>query len=147
METIIKFKMEVGKKTYLLFIDCDTNVVDVTLLKGKFVSVFCHNVSINEELSSKDYKEAFRLALRAAEQGYAQAERFVGACYEHGVGTEADRAVAEEWYARARAKGLEREGVIKTVHSVPFEPSQAVESVVETPLPAEETGTPAPAQE
>lgn len=59
METIIKFKMKVGEKTYLLFIDCDTNVVDVTLLKGKFVSVFCHNVSINEELSSKDYKEAF----------------------------------------------------------------------------------------
>ena len=62
METIIKFKMKVGERTYLLFIDCDTNVVDVSLLKGKFVSVFCHNVSINEELSSKDYKEAFEFS-------------------------------------------------------------------------------------
>ncbi|MBQ7585401.1 MAG: sel1 repeat family protein [Desulfovibrionaceae bacterium] len=67
----------------------------------------------------KDHKESFAFALKSAKQGYAQAERFVGACYEFGVGVEANADLAKEWYAKARAKGLEPEGnIFKTVHSI-----------------------------
>lgn len=60
----------------------------------------------------KNEQESFRWAELAAKQGYAQAERFLGACYEYGFGTPADAALAEEWYKKAAAQGLEREGSI-----------------------------------
>ena len=69
---------------------------------------------------AKDPVQSFTYAKRAADQGYAQAERYVGACYEYGVGTEMNQELAETWYAKAKAKGLEKEGnIFKTVHSLP----------------------------
>ncbi|MCR4667528.1 MAG: sel1 repeat family protein [Desulfovibrio sp.] len=69
----------------------------------------------------KNYEESFTWAKRAADQGYAQAERYVGACYEYGVGVEMNVAEAAKWYAKAKAKGLEKEGnVFKTVHDSPM---------------------------
>ena len=59
---------------------------------------------------AKDPAESFRLAKLAADKGYAQAERYVGACYDHGVGVPENKAEAQVWYSKARAQGLEVEG-------------------------------------
>lgn len=60
----------------------------------------------------KNENESFRWASLAAQQGYAQAERFLGACYEYGFGVNADAALSQEWYNKAAAQGLSREGSI-----------------------------------
>ena len=60
----------------------------------------------------KNLEESFAWMQKSAEQGYGQAERYLGACYEYGVGTKKDATLAQEWYAKAKAKGLEREGNI-----------------------------------
>lgn len=60
----------------------------------------------------KNEQESFRWASLAANQGYAQAERFLGACYEYGFGVNGNQALAQEWYAKAAAQGLSREGSI-----------------------------------
>jgi TPR repeat protein len=57
-------------------------------------------------------EECFRWAERAANQGYAQAELLVGACYEHGIGVEQNAGLAQQWYARAAAQGLAKDGAI-----------------------------------
>ncbi len=59
---------------------------------------------------AKDQKESFRWAKLAADQGYAQAERFVGACYEYGIGVQENAAEAALWYNKAAAQGLARDG-------------------------------------
>lgn len=64
---------------------------------------------------AKNPEESFAWALKSAEQGYAQAECFVGACYEFGVGTNKNRDLSQEWYQKARVKGVEREGNIFNV--------------------------------
>ena len=64
----------------------------------------------------KDPAESFKWASKSAEQGYAQAERLLGAYYEAGIGVEQNQALSQEWYAKAKAKGLERDGnIFKTV--------------------------------
>lgn len=60
----------------------------------------------------KNEQEAFHWASLAANQGYAQAERFLGACYQYGFGVNGDQSLAEQWYARAEAQGLSRQGSI-----------------------------------
>lgn len=60
----------------------------------------------------KNEQEAFKWAELAGQQGYAQAERFLGACYEYGFGVNANTQLAQEWYAKAAAQGLSREGSI-----------------------------------
>jgi len=44
---------------------------------------------------------------KAADQGYAPAQRQLGAFYEQGRGVPADRAEASKWYALAADKGDE----------------------------------------
>lgn len=71
--------------------------------------------------TAKDQKESFRWAMLSAEQGYAQAQRFVGACYEYGIGVPANQAEAALWYNRAAAQGLAREGnVFNRVREYPM---------------------------
>ena len=71
--------------------------------------------------TAKDQKESFRWAKLAADQGYAQAERFVGACYEYGIGVPANPAEAVLWYNRAAAQGLAKEGnVFNRVREYPM---------------------------
>ncbi|WP_165067188.1 tetratricopeptide repeat protein [Desulfovibrio sp. ZJ200] len=71
--------------------------------------------------TAKDPKESFRWARLAADQGYAQAERFVGACYEHGFGIPENQAEAALWYNKAAAQGLSREGrIFNTVRHYPL---------------------------
>lgn len=60
----------------------------------------------------KNEAESFRWASLSAQQGYGQAERFLGACYEFGFGVAANPALSQEWYAKAEAKGFSREGSI-----------------------------------
>lgn len=60
----------------------------------------------------KNEAESFRWASLSAKQGYGQAERFLGACYEFGFGVSADPALSQEWYAKAQAKGFSRDGSI-----------------------------------
>lgn len=60
----------------------------------------------------KNEAESFRWASLAANQGYAQAERFLGACYEYGFGVNGDAQLARQWYAKAAAQGLSREGAV-----------------------------------
>lgn len=60
----------------------------------------------------KNEAEAFRWASLSAKQGYAQAERFLGACYEYGFGVNGNPELAQEWYAKAAAQGLSREGSV-----------------------------------
>ncbi|MBB5142398.1 tetratricopeptide repeat protein [Desulfovibrio intestinalis] len=59
---------------------------------------------------AKNPTESFRLAKIAADHGYAQAERYVGACYEFGVGVPENKAEAQIWYGKAKAQGLEEDG-------------------------------------
>lgn len=71
--------------------------------------------------TAKDQKESFRWAKLSADQGYAQAERFVGACYEYGIGVPANQAEAALWYNKAAAQGLAREGnVFNRVREYPM---------------------------
>lgn len=60
----------------------------------------------------KNEAQSFYWADLAAKQGYAQAERFLGACYEFGFGIPANQELASEWYQKAEAQGLSREGSI-----------------------------------
>ncbi|MDE5831487.1 MAG: sel1 repeat family protein [Desulfovibrio sp.] len=60
----------------------------------------------------KNEVESFRWAQLAANQGYAQAERYLGACYEYGFGTNANPQLAQEWYAKAEKQGLSRDGSV-----------------------------------
>ncbi len=60
----------------------------------------------------KDEQKSFHWASLSAKQGYGQAERFLGACYEFGFGVNADQALSQEWYAKAAKKGFSREGSI-----------------------------------
>lgn len=61
---------------------------------------------------AKDQNQSFSWAKRAADQGFAQAQLYVGACYEFGVGVDENPAEAVLWYNRAAAQGLVKEGNI-----------------------------------
>ena len=61
---------------------------------------------------AKDQDQAFVWAKRSADQGFAQAQRYVGACYEYGVGVPVNPSEAAAWYSKAAAQGLEKEGNI-----------------------------------
>ena len=61
---------------------------------------------------AKDQQQSFVWAKHAADQGFAQAQRYVGACYEYGVGVAENPAEAAVWYSKAAAQGLEKEGNI-----------------------------------
>jgi len=61
---------------------------------------------------AKNPEQSFAWAKRSADQGFAQAQRFVGACYEFGVGVGENTSEAAVWYGKAAAQGLEKEGSV-----------------------------------
>ena len=61
---------------------------------------------------AKNPEQAFAWAKRSADQGFAQAQRYVGACYEFGVGVGQNVSEAAVWYGKAAAQGLEKEGSV-----------------------------------
>jgi len=78
--------------------------------EAQFNLALKYSQGINGE--PKNEAESFRWASLAANQGYAQAERFLGACYQYGFGVNANMELANQWYARAAAQGLNREGAV-----------------------------------
>jgi len=66
---------------------------------------------LNEgKICDKNPKLAFAWALKSAKQGFGEAELFVGACCESGIGTEKNADEAQKWYARAAKQGFEAKG-------------------------------------
>ena len=63
MRSVIKcITVPTERHTCVLIIDCDINCSDVIVKdSNRFISIECHNVSINEETSSKNYKEFFNV--------------------------------------------------------------------------------------
>ncbi len=53
-----------------------------------------------------DYKTAYKLFLPVAEQGDAEAQCFIGICYENGRGVKQDDIEAEKWYRKSAAQGF-----------------------------------------
>ena len=49
----------------------------------------------------QDYKKAFELYEKAANQGFAQAQLNVGTMYENAEGVKEDKKKAKEWYKKA----------------------------------------------
>ena len=56
---------------------------------------------------SKDLSEAVKWYRKAAEQGDADAQGFLGECYEYGGGVVKDLTEAIKWYRKAAARGNE----------------------------------------
>ena len=54
---------------------------------------------------SRDYKKAFELFLKSANQGYADAQESLAYCYDLGQGTARDYIKAAEWFTKAAQKG------------------------------------------
>ena len=55
--------------------------------------------------NAKNYTEAVRLYRIAAEQGYADAQCYLGYCYVKGLGVEKDPKEAVKWYRKAAEQG------------------------------------------
>jgi TPR repeat protein len=60
---------------------------------------------INGEGVSQDNKEAVKWITKAAEQGYAAAQKDLGISYENGIGVPQDYNQAIEWYTKAAEQG------------------------------------------
>lgn len=58
----ITVKTQVGKRLYILYMDCNVDYTDATIIKGKYVSLFCHNLSVDEKNSNSDYKDVFEIS-------------------------------------------------------------------------------------
>lgn len=56
----------------------------------------------------RDYKQAFALYTKAAEQGYAKAQYNLGCMYIRGCGVEKNREAAFEWFQKAAEQGHKR---------------------------------------
>jgi len=61
--------------------------------------------SANDALMRKDYPEALRLNLKAAELGDAQAQNNVGAIFQDGLGVDRNYNEAMKWYRMAANSG------------------------------------------
>ena len=53
----------------------------------------------------QDYAQAVQWYLKAAEQGYADAQYNLGLMYEKGQGVRQSKIVAKEWFKKACANG------------------------------------------
>lgn len=56
----------------------------------------------------KDTAQSFLWAKAAADQGFAQAQQYVGVCYEFGIGVQKSEADARLWYGKAAAQGVDK---------------------------------------
>ena len=54
---------------------------------------------------SQEYTEAVKWYKLSAEQGYAQAQNYIGYCYQHGKGVKKDYEEAVKWYRLSAEKG------------------------------------------
>ena len=63
----------------------------------------------------KDETEAFNLFRKAAEQGFPEAQYYLGDCYLNGRGVKEDEAKATLWLRYAAAQGEERAMILLRV--------------------------------
>ena len=54
---------------------------------------------------ARDYAEAAKWYRKAAEQGHADAQYFLGSLYYNGQGVAQDEAEAERWFRKAAVQG------------------------------------------
>ena len=54
-----------------------------------------------------DPQEAVRWYRKAADQGNAKAQYYLGVCYDYGDGVDMDLQEAAKWYRKAADNGLE----------------------------------------
>lgn len=54
---------------------------------------------------ARNYERAALLFRRAAAQGYARSQNFLGYCYDKGLGVPQDQTEASKWYRRAADQG------------------------------------------
>ncbi|MGM9833436.1 MAG: toll/interleukin-1 receptor domain-containing protein [Candidatus Limisoma sp.] len=59
-----------------------------------------------ENGKQKDYVKAVELFRKAAEQGSAAAQLYLGCCYKDGAGVDKDNEEAVKWYRKAAEQGL-----------------------------------------
>lgn len=68
------------------------------------------NVEIHDRISDLlkgDWGKETFIQMRAyAEEGYAEAQYYLGLMYDDGKGTERDAALAAEWYRKAAKQGI-----------------------------------------
>lgn len=76
--------------------------------KGTPKAQFLYGILLEKGAGGRapDDTAAFGWFLKAAEQGYADAQYKVGAAYHFGIGTTADPAKAIDWYRRAAQQGV-----------------------------------------
>lgn len=67
----------------------------------------------------KDKEKAFRFSRQAAEAGYSTGLRNLAACYEHGIGTPVNYALATLIYWRVKQEGY-RDGKEKVIRNLAF---------------------------
>ena len=76
---------------------------------GEFIYDIARNLCDEAEDKSKiDYKKAFKLFVKAANIGSADAQCCVGCCYKHGYGTNVDYTKAREMYDISAKNGCAR---------------------------------------
>ncbi len=71
------------------------------------------------ESVTSDNKIATRWMLKAADQGYADAEVFIAAMYDRGMGVKQDPSEATRWYQKASKQGNETATAILGRYSDP----------------------------
>ncbi|OQW88270.1 MAG: hypothetical protein BWK78_08405, partial [Thiotrichaceae bacterium IS1] len=54
---------------------------------------------------NRNYEQAFRVLSPLAEEGYVDAQNYLGRMYQYGQGVSKDEAMAEKWYQRAAEQG------------------------------------------
>ena len=75
----------------------------------------------------KNYIEAFKLLHKAAEQGHAKAQHFLGECYSEGAGVVKNDAEAYKWTLLAAAQGHEKARQNASIIERRLPPGQRVE--------------------
>ena len=114
------YTVKIGKEGYSTYtksitISADPVIINETLTakpveqkaasKPSTVDVAkCYNDGV-EAYNAKNYTEAVRLYRIAAEQGYADAQNYLGYCCERGLGVEKDPKEAVKWYRKAAEQG------------------------------------------
>ena len=58
----IECSLQVGKRFYNLYINCEVDHTDLRVIDKNRVSIYCNQPSIDEKCTHKDYKKAFELS-------------------------------------------------------------------------------------
>ena len=58
----IQCSLQVGKRLYNLFINCDVDHTDLRVIDNNRVSIYCNQPSIDVKCTHKDYEKAFKVS-------------------------------------------------------------------------------------